>query len=146
MSSDEESEIDLELSILEKEQRSYLVREKTYSFRKMYEFKPKFENLEPIVCTDCGKNYRIVHWCELRSNLVYAEDWKTRLLTHFQTMSEVEKRIAEQKAQEKIQQEAQKINNTKPSNPKKDSGRNFCCACSVIILIFLGIFFIPRLF
>lgn len=146
MSSDEESEIDLELSILEKEQRTYLVREKTYSFRKRYEFKPKFKNLEPIVCTDCGINYRIVHWCELRSNLVYAEDWKNRLLSHFQTMSEVEKRIAEQKAQEKIPPPVNNTKNTQPVIPNQNKGRNVCCACFAIILLFAVIFFLPRFF
>ena len=112
----------------------------------MYEFKPKFKALTPIVCTDCGKNYRIVHWCELRSNLIYAEDWKVRLLTHFQTMAEVEKRIAEQKEQEKILPKGINPNTTQPAIPNQNKGRNFCCACFGIILLFAVIFLLPRVF
>lgn len=145
MSSEEES-IEMELSILQKEQKSYLMQEKIYSFRKSDEFKPKFKSLKPIVCSDCGKHYRVTHWCELMSNIVYVDDWQNRLLTHFQTMIEVEKKIESQKS---LQQFTPSVNNTKGvqvAKPKKDTGRNFCCACFGIIALVLVIFVIPRLF
>ena len=145
MSSEKES-IEMELSILEKEQKSNLFREKTFSFRNRNEFRSKFTSLTPIVCTDCGKHYRVVHWCELLSNIVYIDDWQIHLLKHFQTVAEVEKRIAEQKSQQNKQPDINNANNIKAAEPHKSSGRNVCCACFGIILIFLVIIILPRFF
>ena len=145
MSSEEES-IEMELSILEKEQKSNLLREKTYSYRNRNEFKTKFSSLKPIVCADCGKHYRVVHWCELLSNILYVDDWQIHLLTHFQTIAEVEKRIAEQKSQQQKQPPTNNTNNIQAAEPQKGSGRNVCCACFGIILIFLVIFILPGFF
>ncbi|TFG21076.1 MAG: hypothetical protein EU530_01180 [Promethearchaeota archaeon] len=46
-------------------------------------FNNEFKRIQKKICKECGRDYRITHWCEPREQQIWILDWETLLRANF---------------------------------------------------------------
>ncbi len=83
MSNDSES-IDEELSALTEQHMKFVQREFGIQFlHQAEEVEYRFSTLPVDVCGECGKEYRITHFCEISNARVWKPSWRKDLVELF---------------------------------------------------------------
>ena len=73
-------DIDKELIVVVNGQKTYFDRNlHVLPYVRSLDFKYKFSSIQKTVCPNCGREYRITHFCDIMGDQIWGSNWKTIL-------------------------------------------------------------------